>query len=488
MTGLTLSHARRDGPPRRARRAPSARGPRARRRARPRGRRLGAAASCTSDARGTRSAAGTTRVERARRARAPGWSIRSVAVEVQAVEEAAAAAAPVPRRGAPRGSRSPGTGAGGRRARARSPRRPASTECTGSARTISTSSGSRAVTSSRLRVKSATSSPCAWICTRMPSSFHSTAARRRAARWPWPRPRRAAREHRRDAAGRPRAGGLERRRRRRQRGRRRPPAGRRPAAARVGRPRPARRRPSRSPRSARPRARPAAARRRSATAGSAAPARSRERTARAVSLARSAVEPAPATPSSAASAASTSCSVSVARVGGRRHAAEPAIADTRPPLARLADEVRQPDRRLGCVELRQAVGEPVALGETRGGGCDVLGRRDEVGEQQSLAGELGHGRPVGRDVDLEALAEGAHARPAQVGRDAVDPERGVDRDRARRPGRAPSRSRRAGTARRRQRPRPAVSTQRDTRPGTRFAGGRSRRSPRAGASRSARPR
>ena len=176
------------------------------------------------------------------------------------------------------------------------------------------------------------------------------------------------------------------------------------------------------------------------------------------------------------------------RVGGRRHGAEPAIADARPPLARLADQVRQPDRRLGCVELRQAVGEPVALGETRGGGCDVPGRRDEVGEQQSLAGELGHGRPVGRDVDLEALAERAHARPAQVVRDAVDPERGVDRDRARRPVRVPCRSRRAGTARRRRRPRPAASTQRDTRPGTRFAGGRSRRSPRAGASRSARPR
>ena len=73
------------------------------------------------------------------------------------------------------------------------------------------------------------------------------------------------------------------------------------------------------------------------------------------------------------------------RLGRRGHGAEPAIADARPPLARLTDEVREPDRRLGFVELHEAVGEPVALGEARGGGCDVLGRRDEVGQQHRAA-------------------------------------------------------------------------------------------------------
>ena len=47
---------------------------------------------------------------------------------------------------------------------------------TGSARAASTTSGSRAVTSSRLRVKIETASPARWICTRAPSSLASNTA------------------------------------------------------------------------------------------------------------------------------------------------------------------------------------------------------------------------------------------------------------------------------------------------------------------------
>ena len=50
------------------------------------------------------------------------------------------------------------------------------TEATGSDWAASTSSGTRSVTSSSVRVNTATRSPSRWICTRMPSSFHSTAA------------------------------------------------------------------------------------------------------------------------------------------------------------------------------------------------------------------------------------------------------------------------------------------------------------------------
>ena len=46
----------------------------------------------------------------------------------------------------------------------------------GDARTAATISGTRAVTSLRLRVKTRTSSPCLCTCTRAPSSFHSSAA------------------------------------------------------------------------------------------------------------------------------------------------------------------------------------------------------------------------------------------------------------------------------------------------------------------------
>ncbi len=76
----------------------------------------------------------------------------------------------------PCGRPSPGTAAAARPRRARSPRRRAPAPSAGSARTTSTTSGSRWVMSSRLRVAISTSSPrrCTWI--RMPSSFASTAS------------------------------------------------------------------------------------------------------------------------------------------------------------------------------------------------------------------------------------------------------------------------------------------------------------------------
>ena len=74
------------------------------------------------------------------------------------------------------GSPSPGTGAAARRREARSPRRRGRPRSTRSASAASTTSGTRAVTSSRLRVNTRTSPPrrCTWM--RAPSSFHSIAA------------------------------------------------------------------------------------------------------------------------------------------------------------------------------------------------------------------------------------------------------------------------------------------------------------------------
>ena len=72
-------------------------------------------------------------------------------------------------------TRSPGTAAGGRPRRARSPRRRGSGRSAARERVAATTSGSRAEISSRLRVNTATSSPCLCTWMRMPSSLVSTA-------------------------------------------------------------------------------------------------------------------------------------------------------------------------------------------------------------------------------------------------------------------------------------------------------------------------
>ena len=114
---------------------------------------------------------------------AAGASSRSLAVEVQQVEEV--------RRDERRPSglarcatRCPGTGAGGRSSSSAIASPSSTTRSAGSARTTATTSGSRSVMSSRLRVATVTSSPsrCTWI--RMPSSLTSTATV--GARRPWP--------------------------------------------------------------------------------------------------------------------------------------------------------------------------------------------------------------------------------------------------------------------------------------------------------------
>ena len=96
-----------------------------------------------------------------------------VAVEVQQVEEVRRDA----RRRCPGrcGTRSPGTAAAARRRRARAPRRRGRTARRAAPRATSTTSGSRSVMSSRLRVATRTSSPSRWTWIRMPSSLASTA-------------------------------------------------------------------------------------------------------------------------------------------------------------------------------------------------------------------------------------------------------------------------------------------------------------------------
>ena len=74
------------------------------------------------------------------------------------------------------GASSPGTGAAGRPARSASASPSTTASRTGSARAHSTTSGTRAVTSCSCRVKTRTSSPARWTCSRAPSSLYSKAA------------------------------------------------------------------------------------------------------------------------------------------------------------------------------------------------------------------------------------------------------------------------------------------------------------------------
>ena len=163
----------------------------------------------------------------------------------------------------------------------------------GSGRTASTISGTAAVTSLRLRVKTRTSSPALWTWTRAPSSFHSSAA---VPSWASARRDvvRRTREHRlhrlQEPDRRSARARLRLRSARPSRPRAKPAGEHRRAPHRRPREAPP---PRRSRRASRPRARPGAARRRAAGRGSPARRRWRGRRACASCAARAAAEPLP---------------------------------------------------------------------------------------------------------------------------------------------------------------------------------------------------
>src|SRR4051812_351377 len=134
-----------------------------------------ASAASAISARGTRLAAGTSASRAAARS-TPGRSMRSSpstcsTSKKSGVSGAVASARRVPKRLAVTWK---GYGRPSGFSAIASPSR--TTSPAGSARTASTTSGTRAVMSSRLRVKARTSAPRRWTCRRAPSSLYSMAA------------------------------------------------------------------------------------------------------------------------------------------------------------------------------------------------------------------------------------------------------------------------------------------------------------------------
>ena len=311
-----------------------------------------------------------------------------LAVEVQQVEERRRERQRVPQLrdvAAAAEARSPSSGTDAGRPSARSAiASPSSTTArTGSASAASTISGTRAVTSSSVRVNTPTSAPsrCTWM--RAPSSLHSTPAGLTLAERGRDVGRRLG-EHRLQRAARLQAQGVERRRRPRPARSRPPPRGRRAASARAG-PRPrARRPPRRPPRPSRPPARPGAARPTAARPGTAARPRRPGRGRRPAGAGARPASPAPRARRCARTPRRPRPRPATARppaAGASRSAAQPT------PIWRWRSSPDSQATAAGTSSGRQTaqrVGQVLDLRAAPGRGGDRLRHPDQVAQQHAL--------------------------------------------------------------------------------------------------------